>query len=355
MPATRRDQVRLVSINGVPLSLRAKHILKYYRVGSTDKKPYLTVRECIYSLFYWHNESLDIWSEILGAAYRFFLFFQAFKHPITRNKTTNLHFLIFRWSLAICKSASACFHLFHPVSENMNIFLCSLDFSSISYVLYSSIFMVHNFVRPAHVIPSFSFSIDKSAQMLLLVFLSVKVNRLLVECVRQKNNNMKETNGRRSAIFTAFVAFVCYPLFRQASTTKDPQKKAMMMKCLMNTIWSGLAAVTVYTSRFPECVFPGYVDRFLHSHTIWHLLISLFFTKADQMAKLLAKTCNPAITRDQTWVMLAIFWVCIAWDASEFLTELRMKKPPKIRRTNTLSSFMYERRVSFGKNVRNLL
>merc|ERR1719229_754748 len=140
---------------------------------------------------------------------------------------------------------------------------------------------------------------------------------------------MKETNGRRSAMFLLFVLWTCYPLMREAFR-KTGTQRVELLQHFAKVFAASATALFFYCSRLPEAFVPGNVDVLLHSHTIWHLFVSVLFTKLDGFAKyLVCSTQRATISRDQTWMCLCLFYTVCTWDASTFYAQLA--KQPKFR------------------------
>lgn len=108
-----------------------EYILSGYRAPSHS------VAQCVRSLFYLHNETVNIYTHLLPAlAYFIFLVsgrVVARLHAKYDDVTTSdeLVFTFFLFTAVVCRAFSACYHMFANHSERMDVFWLRMDFVGI--------------------------------------------------------------------------------------------------------------------------------------------------------------------------------------------------------------------------------
>jgi len=249
---------RLVDYEQAPLFIKHNsHIWTSYRVG-------YCVWHAFLSLFQLHNETLNVWTHLLGS----FLFAYLGYDAVTTNLADEawlekFYFLSHIWTISAAFFVSACYHLFGCLSAKAQRCLCSLDYSGITLIISTGYhfparmlctcapLIAHAYVavmtlcgalcmlmnwHPALLRPRFHFL--RTATFVLLAGLGVFVFPLSMYL-----NGLDWT----------------MPLLHQAVFTVTPF----------------LSGVTVYVTFFPEKWFPGKFDLSTHSHVIFHCLIVL--------------------------------------------------------------------------------
>lgn len=79
----------------------------------------------------------------------------------------------------------------------------------------------------------------------------------------------------RTVVFAALFCTMLIPLLHSALSTECSNcdaKRDVLMKLVWFMFTQGCGAF-FFTSRFPECIWPGKFDYFFHSHQIFHCLI----------------------------------------------------------------------------------
>jgi predicted membrane channel-forming protein YqfA (hemolysin III family) len=129
--------------NQAPPWQKQKHILRGYRIG-------LSMKETILSLFALHNETMNVWTHLVGSLY--FLCTLLYNGPVLSkisSSATVQSAMLPTWPLSIyaisatlCMGLSAIFHLLLNYDYQMNKFVSSLDYAGISILIAGSFFPV---------------------------------------------------------------------------------------------------------------------------------------------------------------------------------------------------------------------
>jgi len=286
-----------VDRKNVPRCLKVQHIRTGYRQGKNSA--FLTFKETVKSLFAMHNETLDIWTDIIGSAILLRDVIHLSKNPIAKNETIHFHHLILKWGLFTCKAASSLYHSFFCISPEMNIFLVSVDHAGILHSLFSSMFMVHNFTRPRRL---------ALFEILFFTYMGIKVNRLLLSSMEGKVDNIKDESKTRTITLFFFVIGAIHPLFFKCYS----DGRLLYKHVIPTSLWFAFAIV-FYISRIPERYFKyKFLDLYGHSHTWWHILTSYAMHKVSKLSDYVASSSTkPQMsTRLTVFCLLSFYYFC---------------------------------------------
>ncbi|XP_063051844.1 progestin and adipoQ receptor family member 3a [Engraulis encrasicolus] len=258
--------IRLYTYEQIPGFLRENpYITDGYRA-------YLTSRLCIKSLFIVSNESVNIWSHLLG----FVLFLVLALHDMTTllpaANASREDYVIHTISLfcfQVCMLCSVGFHLFccHR-SEKTSRRWMALDYAGISIgilgcyvpgVFYA--FYCNNYWRQVYLVAVLA--------MTLAVFLA-QIHPLYLS---------KQWQRIRSAIFFSVAGYGLVPTMHwvwvSGGINSDVVQAFVPRVLVMYVI--AAAAFLFYVSKVPERYFPGQLNYVGASHQLWHLLVVLMF------------------------------------------------------------------------------
>uniref|UniRef100_A0A9J7YKV2 Progestin and adipoQ receptor family member IIIa n=1 Tax=Cyprinus carpio carpio TaxID=630221 RepID=A0A9J7YKV2_CYPCA len=257
--------IRLYTYEQVPGFLRENpYITDGYRA-------YLTSRLCIKSLFILSNETVNIWSHLLG----FFLFFTlgvydllAVLPMLDASREDYVIYSIGLFCFQVCMLCSVGYHLFccHR-SEKTSRRWMALDYAGISIgiiccyvpgVFYA--FYCNNYWRQVYLVTVL-------AMMLAVFFAQIHPHYLT-----------KKWQKLRSLIFCAVAGYGLIPTFHWiwlsggfSSDIVQVKEVTMIMYVL------AVAAIIFFMSRVPERYFPGQLNYLGFSHQVWHILVVLMF------------------------------------------------------------------------------
>lgn len=258
--------IRLYTYEQVPGFLRENpYITDGYRA-------YLTSRLCIKSIFILSNETVNIWSHLLG----FFLFFTlgvydllAVLPMLGASREDYVIYSIGLFCFQVGMLCSVGFHLFccHR-SEKTSRRWMALDYAGISIgiigcyvpgVFYA--FYCNNYWRQVYLVTVL-------AMMLAVFFAQIHPHYL-----------SKKWQKLRSLLFCAVAGYGLIPTFHWiwisggfgSHIVQEFLPKVLIMYLL------AVAAIVFYMSKVPERYFPGQLNYLGSSHQVWHILVVLMF------------------------------------------------------------------------------
>ncbi|XP_061116494.1 progestin and adipoQ receptor family member 3a [Conger conger] len=258
--------IRLYTYEQIPLFLRENpYITDGYRA-------YLPSRLCIKSLFILSNETVNIWSHLLG----FFLFFSLGLYDMTTvlpasgaSREDYVIYSIGLFCFQVCMLCSVGYHLFScHRSEKTSRRWVALDYTGISIgilgcyvpgVFYA--FYCNNYWRQVYLITVL-------AMILAVFFAQIHPNYLT-----------KQWRRLRSAIFCSVAAYGVIPTIHWVWLSGGfgaELIQAFIPRVLMVYLIAA-AAFVFYISKVPERYFPGQLNYLGSSHQLWHVLVVLVF------------------------------------------------------------------------------
>ncbi|KAI7907192.1 hemolysin-III related-domain-containing protein [Cokeromyces recurvatus] len=251
---------RLLLLEELPKDRRENQfVLSGYRFYHTSK-------DCLLSLFKLHNETMNIWSHLLG----FFFFLYLSVHIFTRKfpEASNLDllmFIAFCFSSLLCLLCSSVYHTFICHSaHHIKSFTATLDYIGITFLITASISMVVHFGFYCEPIPRARY-----------IIFSCLIGSIGVILPFFRFFDTKRYRPLRIGLFVAMAFSSIVPLLH-LSTLKGllvtlSFLKPVLIGCIMYT-----CGVIVYGKRFPEKFFPGKFDATgMTSHAIWHIFVCL--------------------------------------------------------------------------------
>ncbi|CAN9512719.1 unnamed protein product [Ophioblennius macclurei] len=282
-PVVPPRAIRLYTYEQIPMFLRDNpYITDGYRA-------YLPSRLCIKSLFILSNETVNIWSHLLG----FVLFFCLGVYNMASvlpaagaSKDDYVIYSIGLFCLQLCMLCSVGFHLFccHR-SEKTSRRWMALDCAGVSIgilgcyvpgVFYT--FYCNNYWRQVYLVAVLA--------MILAVFLA------------QIHPHYLSKQWR--LIFSSVAVYGLVPTVHWICLTggfSAPLVQAFVPRVLGMYFIAALALV-FYISKVPERYFPGQLNYVGSSHQVWHLLLVFMFywwhqTSGFIMSHRLSEPCPP--------------------------------------------------------------
>lgn len=258
--------IRLYTYEQVPGFLRENpYITDGYRA-------YLTSRLCIKSLFILSNETVNIWSHLLG----FFLFFSlgvydmvAVLPMVGASREDYVIYSIGLFCFQVCMLCSVGYHLFccHR-SEKTSRRWMALDYAGISIgtlgcyvpgVFYA--FYCNNYWRQVYLVMVLAMTLAEFFAQIHPLYLTKKWQKL------------------RSVIFSSVVAYGLIPTIHWIWLSGGFSSEIVQGFIPRVFIMYLLAAVAFifYISKVPERYFPGQLNYIGSSHQIWHVLVVFMF------------------------------------------------------------------------------
>ncbi|XP_041955968.1 progestin and adipoQ receptor family member 3a [Alosa pseudoharengus] len=258
--------IRLYTYEQIPGFLRENpYITDGYRA-------YLTSRLCIKSLLILSNETVNIWSHLLG----FLMFLTLALHDMTTilpatgaSREDYVIHAIGLFCFQVCMLCSVGYHLFccHR-SEKTSRRWMALDYAGISIgilgcyvpgVFYA--FYCNNYWRQVYLVAVLA--------MTLAVFLA-QIHPLYLS---------KQWQRIRSVIFCSVAGYGLIPTMHWvwlSGGIHSEVVQAFVPRVLVMYVIAA-AAFLFYVSKVPERYFPGQLNYLGASHQLWHMLVVLMF------------------------------------------------------------------------------
>lgn len=257
--------VRLYNYHDIPYFLRGNpYVTSGYRA-------FLSIRLCFKSLFVLSNESINIWSHLVGFFFFFYLLLADNLVRIPENNGTFSDHVVLTLLLIgfmISMFFSACYHLFCCHSEKVFHLWLSLDLAGISLGLCACYIPAIYYAFYCHVTWQGIYLIG--VVLLTVISLAFQFHPLFLT---------SRWASRRLLLFCGLVAYGIGPSLHWALllggwnnfTVRLFLPKVVVMYLL------GVLALGFYAFKIPERYFPGKVNFVGSSHQWWHLFIVLAY------------------------------------------------------------------------------
>ncbi|CAL7943881.1 unnamed protein product [Xylocopa violacea] len=225
---------------------------------------YLTTKLCIESIFWWTNETVNIWSHIFG----WMLFFGLTLYdlcllnihaPFSDKVIVALLLICFQ----ACMILSSVYHTFSCRSEKDYWCFLSFDLFGIALSLLS-IYMSGVY---------YAFWCHKELQgFYLITVLVIFIFAMILQIPKLNvNGNVK------LVVFVGWAAYGVLPTLHWSIAMggmDNPIVRMLLPRVLGMYVISGVA-FAIYMSKIPERFCPGWVDYIGSSHQWWHALVVL--------------------------------------------------------------------------------
>ncbi|KAG0379250.1 hypothetical protein BGX24_001136 [Mortierella sp. AD032] len=231
------------------------------------RRPTHSYSKTVESLAYLHNESVNIWSHLLGA-----LVF-VIVAPISYFKIIGLleaiHwtdvavFYAFLAGAIICLSMSASFHTFCCHSEAIASQWNRCDYVGIVFLIVGSFY-------PAIF---YGFYCHKTWQIVYISLISIFGGATIFVVMRPKFRS-PQFRWVRSGLFLAMGLSGLFPIIHGIVLYGFPMaQRAVALNYMFCMGAAYVIGALIYGSRVPECFFPGKFDYFMASHQIFHICV----------------------------------------------------------------------------------
>mmetsp|Transcript_15593 Transcript_15593/g.26845 ORF Transcript_15593/g.26845 Transcript_15593/m.26845 type:complete len:369 (-) Transcript_15593:49-1155(-) len=258
--ATNATKYVLHAIHEVPDWVRDnEYILTGYRV-------HFSFGLCLRSLFRIHNETVNVWSHLLG----FFLFLGltavTYVYLMPTHGVTwvdRVICLVFLISAQMCLFFSACFHLFYCVSHTTSKIFARLDYSGISLLIAGSFYPIIYYEFRCS--PPWSAVYITGISVLGIIVIAVT---LIPTFDKPKYRTI------RAGLFVAMGLSGIIPVIHWVSiygVFSDRVAETLYRLLLMGFLY--VLGAVFYATRVPERFKPGLFDVWLSSHQVFHLLV----------------------------------------------------------------------------------
>ncbi|CAF0784731.1 unnamed protein product [Rotaria sordida] len=256
---------RLYSFEMIPEYLQSNpYIRTGYRYG-------LTFKGCLISLLYLNNESVNVWSHVIGAGLFIYFFFRDIYMgnalPLLISSVDYYVVLFYTFSVIICMVCSVAFHLFGCMSSRafadcLKLDLCGIGFGILGCYL-CGIHISFECYR--------TWRLRYETIIIGIIFIAVIY---YVQGIKQYiTQNIHVTLFVTISLLGILPGLHWYYLHGGWSN-QHVQEFFPKLFILYGILGIGALA---YLTKFPERFFPGYFDILLASHQIWHFSVLAAF------------------------------------------------------------------------------
>lgn len=245
-------------VNDVPSDFREFGIVSGYR------RPGLTFRQCIRSLFTLHNETFNVWTHIFPFIfYVYYTITQPIDFWLPENQPIFCLFLV----CCIYPIGSAIAHLFNSMSSTLRHICFMLDYMTISLYAYGACITNKVYGLPKSMQGGW---FEKYYLSLMLVSCAIGV---FTSCYTRFLTRSKTTKILRLSAFALPYFTGMLPCMHRAMFCEDDNS------CLAASYYTQhfvdmFFSIVFYGTHIPEVIFPGYFDIFFQSHSIFHVIVA---------------------------------------------------------------------------------
>ncbi|XP_053678303.1 progestin and adipoQ receptor family member 3 [Anopheles nili] len=228
----------------------------------TGYRTYLSARLCLESMFWWTNETVNIWSHVLGLCV--FLILAYYDTAMLQIQATTVDKVIvgmLLFSFQLCMIFSSIYHTFSCHSADSYDRLLAFDLFGIALSLLA-IFMSGIY---------YAFWCNQPLRDFYMITIGVIFTAAMVLQIPQLNvhSNVK---------MLAFVAWAAYGVvptlhwYYVMGGTESTMVKIFIPRVIAMYAMTGFAFL-IYVTKIPERWCIGRFDCIGHSHNLWHLIV----------------------------------------------------------------------------------
>ena len=256
---TQARETRLIHYSDLPVPWRGNpHILKGYRFNETTLS-------CVHSAFLPSNETVNIWSHLLGTVLMLGIAFYIYPSNPTFTLSTPSDIFIAACFFAAaikCLVCSVMWHTMNSIADQclLDRFAC-VDYSGIALLVAASILSTEwtaFYCEP----------VSRAIWMSLTVVLGILGSIL----------PWRESFNRPNAAWFRvlfYISLSCTGFFPvlQLNMTRGAQWTYYFYAPIFKSVCVYVLGAVIYASQIPEKWAPGWFDYFGGSHNIWHVAV----------------------------------------------------------------------------------
>ncbi|KAI8149276.1 pPR-type GPCR protein [Fennellomyces sp. T-0311] len=233
--------------------------------------PTASYAKCFQSLFYLHNESVNIWSHLLGFVFFFglgvhFLWAQPFADSLTA--ADYVYFFSFLLGAMTCLGFSSTFHCVSCHSEPVAAQWNRCDYAGIVTLIVGSFYPLLYY----------GFHCHPTLQIFYLVVITV-LGSFTATVALLKHFRTPAYRWMRTSLFLALGLFGVVPTLHGIilyGFTTSADTISLWYLVIMAVLYVGGALI--YACRIPERWFPGKFNIWFASHQIFHVCVLIAVT-----------------------------------------------------------------------------
>jgi channel protein (hemolysin III family) len=217
---------------------------------------------CCRSLFALHNETMNVWTHLVGVAFFLVVATVLFTHVLEPKILHYFVFSLFSIGCVACLACSAIFHLYYcHYNSNVTRILHRLDYVGISALVVGS------FIPFCY----FAFSCNPSLRWGYLGMIAALGTVGVVGPMFSLWTDQRFFSWK-ILFYIVFVGSGVVPTVHlQYALPNNVASPFIVGLSLMIGLY--FVGVLVYAFKIPERWFPGQFDTWLHSHQLWHIFV----------------------------------------------------------------------------------
>ncbi|RMX39410.1 hypothetical protein pdam_00005948 [Pocillopora damicornis] len=269
----------------MPGGLREPFIKSGYR------RAYSTPWQCLKSLFYINNESVNVWSHIIAALYFAVRYGTAASTQVDSILDPfNLPLLASAMGTVILYSSSATAHLFNSISERGYKICFFFDYAAVSFYTFTSCQAMFFYARPVNsqwrIFESPAFYLSLAALFSFLVTYGC--------CKTDAAVNKFSTFLRMLSVIAAWIhstlpilvgATLCTCHVTDKSCWSSSACSSLPVRYYLRHAFYTFLAGFMYSTRLPERLIPGRFDLVGNSHHFLHVCVAIGTEYAFKMVE----------------------------------------------------------------------
>lgn len=237
---------------------------QYLKCG--HRRPTYSYITCTRSIFQLHNETVNIWTHLIGGLYFAHLCLQLITSTIL---TSSDRFIIgmFLLSATLCHIMSTIYHIYNCHSEHISRVCSRMDYCGIiALITFSFVPWIH-----------YGFYIYSTLKLAYLVS-TISLGTLAFNLLMQDKYSEKAYRKLRVSVFILFGISGIIPGFHWLILNFDQLSTETALRfSFYRLLFMGLLYIVgtmLYAFRIPERYFPGKCDIWWHSHQLFHVFVS---------------------------------------------------------------------------------
>lgn len=234
-------------------------------------RAYLSPQLCLKSMFWWTNETMNIWTHMFGLAFFVILLLYDNLYVIPHYQVSSMDCLVVTVTMVLFQFSmfmSTAYHIFGCHSEQAYRLWLAWDLTGVSFsilgIFLSGIYYAFT------CFPSWRIIYSASVMLTFVAALSMAFDPKFLS---------EEYQFRRLVLYCSWVVYGIVPtahwVYLNGGLDK-PIVQALFPRVVVMYIIITLAFF-FYVSHYPERLCPGLLDFIGASHQLWHILVILAF------------------------------------------------------------------------------
>jgi adiponectin receptor len=253
----------LVDCSQVPAAFQEPFIVSGYRATGQ-----LSAKQCIWSLFQWHNETANVWSHVLTTfVYIFWMLYLQVGTVNFIDDVFALPLLAMTLGYIMCSALSSLAHLFNCMSQDIRDVCFYADYAGVTMAGLSSLIGNLYYSRLEDVLHS-----DWPLPHVMNIQVVICAVACYISCATRQGVWSKKKELCRVMSFAMPYLISNIPVVLRMWYAK--QWNDVLYGHLIRIILTVVGS-TMYAVHVPERLIPSLFDYIGHSHCMMHILLSI--------------------------------------------------------------------------------